>query len=166
MNAYTASADGTQVTLSKIEDGIVPANTGVVLYCAAAGTYAIPVTTTEKTIDGNELVGITERTLVAYDGEGTKKNFILANEDDGLGFYKATATGAYLPANRAYLSTTGVPSEARFMGFAFGDEASGISGITDDAKRMPTGAYDLQGRRVSSLKKGLYIVNGKKVLVK
>lgn len=168
VKAYVAASDGSKVTLTEIEDGIVPANAGVVLYCETANTYSIPVTASDATDYAgltNELIGIIVRTKVAYDGEGSKKNYILANEAAGIGFYKADATGAYLPANRAYLSTENV-STARYMGFELDDETTGISTMHNSQCIMHNDVFDLQGRKIAQPKKGLYIKNGKKVFVK
>ena len=174
VKAYAAKSDGTKVMLTEIEDGVVPAGEGVVLFSETADTYAIPVTEEDATdyeaLD-NELIGITIRTKVAYDGEGSKKNYVLSNEDSGVGFYKASANGAYLPANRAYLSTAAVGVGGRFLGF------EDVTGIGDAARQnvkmiKDNDVYDLQGRRVGSaeahapLNKGLYILNGKKVVIR
>ena len=94
------------MNLTKINDGIVPAYTGVVLFSETVKTdEPIPVVTTAGTGDfsGNELVGINVRTVVNAT-ESTKTNYILSNEAAGVGFYKAV-DGKYLGAHKAYLST-------------------------------------------------------------
>ena len=163
ITAYMAKAAGSSVTLTEIADGIVPAREGVVLMGA---TDNVPVATalgSSYNDAENELVGITERTQVdATDGAG-KYNYILSNEDEGIGFYAAT-DGNYLAANKAYLSTTVDPTSLvkAFLGFTEGD-ADAISEIVN-GKSVNGKWYDLSGRRVSKATKGIYIVNGKKVV--
>ena len=168
VKVYKAKADGSVVKLTEIEDGIVPANTGVILYCETAGSYSIPVTTTEATVSDNELVGTTARELVKKT-DGTKFNYILQQSGDDIVFNMATDAGAYMPANRAYLSTT-VNAAAARLGVVFGDETVGIESSSvfsqsDDA------VYNLQGVRFGSeqhnaLRRGIYVKNGKKFVVK
>ena len=169
VKAYAAKVNGNSVKLTEVENGIVPANAGVVLYCKTAGTYAIPVTTEDATdydaLD-NELIGINERTLVAKTAS-TKTNYILSNEDkaSGVGFYLAADDGAYLPAHRAYLSTTSATASRSFLGFD--DETTGIETINTNPETV-SGVqeyYNLNGQRVANPSKGLYIVNGKKVII-
>jgi hypothetical protein len=97
----------------------------------------------------------------------------LANGTNGVGLYKATlnkdAEGAdgtthFLNnANKAYLpAATG--AESRFLVFNFGDDnATAIEGIEAESTANAV-VYDLAGRRVQKAQKGLYIVNGKKVI--
>ena len=167
ITVYKAQATGTSVTLTEVTDGIVPANTGVVLYAAGGATATVPVTTTESstTWEDNEMVANVVRAKVAKDGEDGKTNYILSKEDDGVGFYLAASGGAYLPANRAYLSTSATGTgNAPFLGFD-GNETTGINSVERGALSVE-GCYTLDGRRVAQPTKGLYIVNGKKVLVK
>lgn len=168
VTVYMAKSTGTSVTLTEVTDGIVPANAGVVLYCETAGTYAIPVTTetgSDYDAENNELIGINEVTNVKYDGEGSKKNFILSNESGVVGFYKATATGANLAAHRAYLSTENVTAARSFLGFA-DDETTAIKSLTPARSEGEGVVYNLNGQQVKAAKKGLYIVNGNKVVIK
>lgn len=163
VEAYTAAYDGTseKVVLNKISDGIVPANTGVVLYSTTTGEQDIPTTTTDATISsGNEMVGVTAQTVVPWT-EGDKYNYILQQ-----GKFKK-ATGASLRANRAYLSTTydvSSTSGAPELDLAFGDETTGIQSI--ERTINDNQYYTLDGRRVAEPTKGIYIINGKKVVIK
>jgi hypothetical protein len=85
-----------------------------------------------------------------------------------VGFYKV-AKGQSVPAGKAYLEITDPPtgSESReFIGFGFDNEATGISLTENSELRTDNAVYDMQGRRVAQPTKGLYIVNGKKVIIK
>ena len=170
ITVYKAKVNGSTVKLTEVTGGIVPANTGVILYkdVDAATTIAVPVTTTDATITDNELVGTTVRTLVAKQS-GDNFNYILQNGQDGIVFNMATAEGAYMPANRAYLSTAYDASGAGSrLTVVFGNDEGETTGIdTVDSEKVTANgvAYDLQGRRVENPKKGdLYIVNGRKVV--
>lgn len=168
ITVYTAKSDGTKVNLTEVEDGIVPANKGVVLYSASElNNVAIPVATTDPSNyddANNELVGINVRTLVAKTAS-TKTNYILSNEASGVGFYLAADDGAYLPAHRAYLSTTSPATSRSFLGFD--DETTGIESIdvSTENTNVAREYYNLNGQRVTTPTKGLYIVNGKKVII-
>ena len=100
--------------------------------------------------------------------DATSTVYVLANKSLGVGFYKWI--GGELGAGRVYLTgkAHGNTSNAHeFVGF-FVDktgEATAIESI-DDLKANVGPFYDLQGRRVDNPTKGIYIVNGKKVIVK
>ena len=176
--AYMAKSNGSGVELTEITDGIVPGGAGVVLYSETAGNYTIPTTMATATFYNantakNELLGITERSLISAAGEDGKTNYILSNEASGIGFYRAAEDGAYLRANRAYLSTSASASGvAAFLFFC--DEEDGINPI-HNAQCTIHNYYDLSGRRISAssvssehsvLPKGVYVVNGKKYIKK
>ncbi len=169
---YKAKVTGSSVKLTEITGGIVPANTGVMVYkdVAATENLSVPVTLTDATVTDNELVGITEETTVPWTADG-KYNYILQKQtgDETPKFYKAT--GKKLVANRAYLSTTYDVASGRGLDIVFEDEEEegDVTGVSSVAKPQATNkhCYDLQGRQVMQpTQKGLYIVNGKKYVVK
>jgi hypothetical protein len=163
VKAYKAKVEGGVVKLTKVSDGIVPANTGVIL-AADENSYEIPVATTDATTNfsDNEMVGLLVRTQVFWNPSTDVYNYILQG-----GEFKKASTG-FLKANRAYLSTSyNVTATARdYMEIVFEDEPTAIRGIENGELRMENSFYDLQGRKVAQPTKGLYIVNGKKVNVK
>ena len=162
VKAYKAKVENGRVKLTEIENGVVPANTGMILYCEKADTYAIPVTTTEATVSDNEMVGVLERTQVLWN-VGDKYNYILQQGKFNM------ATDGYLKANRAYLSTEYdvTSAGARSMEIIFDDgEVTSIEDVRSKLSDMSGDFFDLQGRKVANPTKGLYIVNGKKVVVK
>ena len=153
-----ASAKMTEVT------GSLPAYTAVIL--KGNGEYNF-VTSADApaTIASNKLRGSVVDTYV----QGAA--YVLSNQDKGMGFYEAElnwgAAGAEgnthfkNNANRAYLP---VPAAgARFLSFDFGTETAieSIEGAENAANAV---IYDLSGRRVQKAQKGLYIVNGVKVI--
>ena len=168
ITVYKAKGTETAVTLTKVEDGIVPANKGVVLYSADATIQNVPVTTATSITDwsDNELIGITERTKISVNGAEGKTNYILSKEDDVVGFYlAASGEGAYLAANRAYLSTSATHQLVpQYLGFE--EEITDIQSLTPTLSQREGDCYDLSGRRVAQPTKGMYIINGRKVYVK
>lgn len=163
ITAYTAVAGGTSVALTPIEGG-VPANTGVVLKANGGASALVPVAATTATLETNEMMPNVARAQVSLAGSDGKTNYILSNEAAGVGFYLAAETGAYLPAHRAYLSTT-TTGNAPFLGFD-GEGTTGIQSITPALSQGEGVYYDLSGRRVAQPTKGIFILNGKKVVVK
>ena len=168
ITVYKAKVNGSVVKMTEISNGIVPANTGVILYkdVDADTTIAVPVTTTNATITDNELVGTTVRTLVKKEA-GSKYNYILQKSGSSIVFNMATTDGAYMPANRAYLSTAyNASAGSARLSVVFEDEqTTGIHTVNNEKSAMNGVVYDLQGRRVENPRKGgLYIVNGRKVV--
>ena len=157
ITAYTAKVDGSVVKLSPISDNIVPANTGVILYAETAGEYSGKVTSGGSVSD-NEMVAAVTETKVEYSAD-SKFNYILQG-----GVFKM-ATGAKLNAGKAYLATTYdvTGAGARELKIVVEGEATGIKAIETATDKN---VYDLQGRKVAAPQKGLYIINGKKMIVK
>ena len=164
VKAYIASAFNPttgQVTLTRITD--VPAGTGIVLL-GDEGTYSIPLGT-GSTYVVNMLVGVTAD-KVLNKTEGANSNFILSDGEKGVGFY-AVSSGTTLAAGKAYLSlpTAALPTNAQSIGLRFGD-ATGIASPQPSEGKGDW--FDLSGRRIDGVPaaSGLYIKNGKKVLIK
>lgn len=155
-----------KVDLEEITDGIVPANEGVVLFSDDEVNAAIPATKATGTGDfsDNEMVANVVKTWITDDGGSSKVNYILSNGTNGVGFYKAKAAGANLAAHRAYLSTAATAGARDYLEFSFG-ETTAITKV-ENTKQNVEGYYNLNGQRIANPTKGLYIVNGKKVVIK
>ena len=152
-----------KATLTKVDN--VPAGTPVLLYKDGGATENIPVMTGAAAVTDNDLVAGTGATVETTDGDYT--NMILNNVGGNIGFY--FAAGQTVATNRAYLhfATSLAPEASSRMVLVFGEETTGIN----DAKRLNnkeeiTNIYNLNGQRVAQPTKGLYIVNGKKVIIK
>ena len=79
------------------------------------------------------------------------------------GYIKKLASGGSLKGLRAYfIVPTG--ANARIAFIDDGGTTTGIESMASEVQKVENGVYDLQGRRVEAMKKGLYIVNGKKVV--
>ena len=87
--------------------------------------------------------------------------FVLANKSKGVGFYRWV--GGPLGAGRVYLPAVTSSNAIEYLGF--GEDATGIHSI-DNGQLTIDNVYDLSGRRVAQPSKGLYIINGKKVVLK
>ena len=167
LTAYKATTTGeNSVTLEDVT-GIVPANEGLLLK-GAANTYYIPVSTADPTadVDGNLLQSTATAAHNIAAGE-VGRAFVFGKLGEEVGFFKA-AEGKTIGAGKSYLLLDAAPAkDVEFLSFVFGDEESettGIKAVVNEQARE--GIYDLQGRKVTNPTKGLYIVNGKKVIIK
>ncbi len=163
MKAYiVVGYDGKVAKLSRI--GIVPPETGLLLK-ADAGEYEVPYTEEDNYVM-NMLIGVLEETTLSPT-EGNMTNLVLANGKNGLGFYCLKGSGT-IAAHRAYLQvpTRLIGNDAKFIRMEFDDDVTAIGGITTQEEAAPY--YDLQGVRHEGkpTKQGIYIMNGKKVVVK
>lgn len=160
LTAYTATVDNKAVTLTKVEDGIIPAGNGVVLSGEASKSYDIEVTTSDKTkLGSNELVGTIERTLIEND-----YSFVLVyDKNQAKSYFKNFKNGAYLPAGKAYLPIPTATQDAKFHIVI--DGTSGINAIENGSK-ADKAYYTLDGQKAIAPQKGVYIHCGKKVVIK
>lgn len=148
----------------------VPANTGVLVVGFENTTpYYFPQTTETTTLPANQLKPAPENGGIFTAEDGYKYYKLAYNDYDaktGLGFYwGADNGGAFsVKAGTAYLA---VPeSDATAKGFSFDGSTTGINGI-NVANNEPKTIYNLNGQRMNNLTQpGLYIVNGKKVVIR
>lgn len=164
VKAYTGKIDGDVFKLN--EQTAVPANTGVVLELIPGAEVVdnyvyLPVQDATVTVSENELAGTCAAEYVSEDA------YVLSKVDGVVGMYKALKNqeeGASWLNNgfKAYLPAT-AGGGARFLVFNFGTE-TGIDELKGENGNVKAEIYDLSGRRVQNAQKGLYIVNGKKVV--
>jgi hypothetical protein len=169
ITAYIASGFNPEegsIVLTKVYK--VPAGTGIIIK-GTPGNYSIPVAAT-KFFYSNMLVGVvTETQVKEFDGEYT--NYILLKKADDLEptFYRSS--GGNMPANRAYLQ---IPSylldssnnNSRITA-VFDDDVTPIEDIqTNSDNTKDDDYYNLNGQKVKTVKKGIYIKNGKKVIIR
>lgn len=165
VKAYFAeSADDTRMTLSEITDGIIPANTGVLLTKDGGCTVNLPIVTTTTTYPDNKLACATAE----RDGYASKANYMLSAKTGTVGFLPSTMT--LVPANKAFLPAANITSgsgQAQMLSFYIGGTVTGINAATADAQNGNDVYYDLNGRRVLYPAHGIYVTgNGKKVFIK
>ena len=142
----------------------IPAATGVVLK-AAPGEYTFAASQNAGDVDTDNLLkGSDEAAQTTGGAVYYKLSLNKAGDANSVGFYYGAADGAAFTngAHKAYLA---LPAASGVRAFLFnGNTTTGIQNATSN--NAATQVYDLQGRRVQSAQKGLYIINGKKVLVK
>lgn len=173
---------GEQVAvLAQIEDGKVPANTGVLLKCkgtAASGNRLIPIDEAVSgevpAINGNLLKGTFQLKNADRDPDtyqSATMRVFSANADGEMGFYTLD-DGTELKANKAYLDISSLSeSAAKSIKLTFdGNTTTGIKTLdTTEAKQNfmnDNRIYDLQGRVVEHPTKGIYIKNGRKFIIR
>ncbi|MBQ8157947.1 MAG: hypothetical protein IJ081_02870 [Prevotella sp.] len=160
LKAYIAKDDS---GIKMVEVTKVPKETGVLLRATDGGgkAYTVSTATGEMSTTTGNLFKRGNDAAVASEVSGPKYNYILNVVDNKIGFYKAA--GKTVAKNRAYLQTE---TAAARINLNFEDEeTTGIS-LTPALSESEGTVYNLQGQRVNAPKKGLYIVNGKKVFVK
>ena len=156
LEAYIATAvAGGSVQMTQVNK--VPANTGLVL---KATTPDSPVNvpafdgTGADDVSANKMKGSATATTAIAEGEG----YILVD-----GVFQPSLAGD-LPAGKAYLNVA--VSSAPVLNLNFGDDTTGIDMVKGEGFKVNGEFYNLNGQRVTQPAKGLYIVNGKKVVIK
>ena len=155
------------LTLTKVDAGeVIPAKAGF-LFNGVKGLYRFEKSMTPGSWTGNMLVGTADAALTGYDyTKATDPVYVLASLDaNTVGFKKFTGTS--IAQYKAYLQLEAAPT-ARAFRFEIEGETNAISEEcrvkSEKFDTVPT--YNLQGLRVEKPAKGLYIQNGKKVIVK
>lgn len=157
ITVYTATDTETSVTLNEVASGKVPANTPVVLYKAGAdgSIINIPTAASADPIGGTNDLNVSTGTDVA--------NMYVLAMNPTIGFYPWDGTSDDLPAGKIYLQGKASYGAREFLGFD-----NGTTGMNEiKAQKTVMGEfYNLAGQKVAQPTKGLYIVNGKKVVMK
>ena len=161
--AYSATVNGNQAQFTKLNQ-TVPAHTGILLEGAPYTEYQIATATTGNAVSSNDFFTVDGNTIYASDN--TTFYFALKKDSDPMEFQKISTAGVKLPAGKAYLeaSASAFSSGAR-LNISFDDAATGIENVNRETTTN-NGCYNLNGQRVENPTKGLYIVNGKKVIIK
>ncbi len=157
---YKATLSGTTVTLTEITDKVITAGQAVLLMKTTADAVELtPCAAASKDdYSGNDLEGVDEDTAK----EPSFDYYVLSYQNSKLSFYKYS--GATLGANKAFFK---VPANSSRDFLDIVGDVTGIDGISKMSDGRSDVYYDLNGRKVANgqLKKGIYIVNGKKILV-
>lgn len=158
--AYIAiNSDNKQVTLSPL-NGALAAGKGAIVSKATTGDIYAYVSTETTDSRNNLLVGSGDATKELTDG-----NYYIFNKKDNDAVFSPldNAASTTLAANKAALKTTTTGGQALTLDFG------SVTGINTVTTAMPAtnATFDLSGRKVSGkLPAGLYIKNGKKLLIK
>ncbi len=174
VEAYTAKANYDKAVAEMTSQSAVPANTGVLLKYKegaelANGCVYLPIQATTLTDVESDLQGTLADANVTPEVDQTC--YVLSKPaDSSVAFYRAKLNNDAFLNNgfKAYLSvmsTTTDMAAARFV-FDFGGTETGIENIngTEAEANGNAAIYDLSGRRVNAAQKGIYIINGKKVI--
>ena len=166
--ATVKEISGSTALLKEIRGGVIPANTGVLIF-ANAGTYTLSLSSTSSTEHVMSLLhGVSESTSVQSltQQEGKSIYVLSRGTNEYIGFKKATGSSVKtIPAYKAYLPFDDA-GESKFISFSFGgDDALSID-LLKNPQENPNDIYDLTGRKVASPEKGIYIVNSRKMLIK
>lgn len=167
--AVKSNNDG-RAQLVKVADGgqVIPGGQGYLLSTANENGFCLTPS------DGEAVAVPAENLLMGSDeaktfDDASYKYYILGKSGEDYGFYWQKGTDGTRVNNAAHKAFLRVPasSGAKFLSFTFGEETTGINGITaSDAEQNGTALYNLAGQRVAKGYKGLVIKNGKKYLVK
>lgn len=143
---YVTAVTATEATLT--EATTVAAGEGIII-SGTPGDYEVPVAAEAVTKNTDNLLktsGIAVNDYILYNGK-----FVLCSDDE-------------LAEGKAYLPASAITSGAKVINIVFGGESTGISEVKKS--EADSAIYNLSGMRVSKTQKGVYIMNGRKVIVK
>lgn len=171
VTAYAVKSNNNgRAQLVKVAEGgqVIPGGQGYLLSTANENGFCLTPS------DGEAVAAPAENLLMGSDEAHTFDDagymyYILGKSGEDFGFYWQKGTSGTKVNNAAHKAFLRVSesSGAKFLSFTFGEETTGINGITaSDAEQNGTVLYNLAGQRVAKGYKGLVIKNGKKYLVK
>ena len=154
---YATDADNDKVTMTKVT-GTVAAGEG--LFLQGKGEVSIPVVA-----EGEEL----DNLLVRGEGKPVEKEegynkYVLGADGESVAFFLINNTAATVAKDKAYLKVEA--KDGARLAIVFDGETTGINEAVVNGAQQAVGTYNLNGQRVAQPTKGLYIVNGKKVIIK
>ena len=163
---YKATVNGNSLTLTEMTSGIIKAGQAAILKSTNGNiSMTINYADNNDVWTDNDLKGVDATTTIvgsAFDG---KYIYTLANES-GLGFYKFT--GTTLGANKAFLALDAVVNNAREFRFSLDDETTAVFDLNNKEESIKNSWYTLDGRKLNGEPKqrGIYVKNGRKIIVK
>ena len=159
LKAYAVTVDGETLDFDEVTTAVA-ANTGLLLNGTASTTFTIPLAVSGSAPASNALVS-TNTTL----DTSANDYYALGTATEGVAFRIASGDVVSSPkANKAYLQVAKGGGARQFI--INWDSVTGVSQIENRALAKADTFFDLQGRKVTTLKKGIYILGGKKVMVK
>ena len=158
---YITGTEENGSTLTEVDAPIIAAGEGVLL-SGEAGSYKVythaKLAPTKNA--NNKLVGCSSATTVPAGA------YVMQKQDNCVAFYIVSESASITcPAGKAYLQAMSTEAKALFF---YGDEATGIGAVEANAEETNGDIYTLSGVKVNkaNLTKGIYIVNGKKYIVR
>ena len=167
---YVSASDVKNTSVSLTEaSGTVAAGTGLILKGTAGATVTIPVVASGTDLSStNKLVGCPDGATITSETANYANFYVLGAsvaEFQNIKNWIETPNTLTIPAGKAYLDATGIGA-APSLTFDLGGGTTGIDAVNGSEVTVNGEYYNLAGQRVAQPTKGLYIVNGKKVLVK
>ena len=158
ISTVTGAGEDGVLTLEAIENGVVPANTPVIVQIPMAFEMPASGIYVKGTPTAGLLTGVYEDTPAPVG------SYVLQSIGGVVGFYQVGQAQPTVGANRCYLT---VP-DSNVKAFFFNeDDATSINEeLRMKNEESEGGIYNLAGQRIQKMQKGINIVNGKKVLVK
>lgn len=163
---FKASLSGSTLTLTKVDGSVIKAGQPVVLKATAGGDLSMQLTSTTTASDfsGNDLKG----TTASITGAAGNIYVLNAKAGTGAGFYKLKASGT-LSANKAYLTYSG-SSAPEYLDFNEDNTTAVSEALAVKSESLDADAawYTLHGVKLAGkpVQKGVYVVNGRKVVIK
>ena len=166
IRCYTlSSVNENTATLSPIT-GTLPAHTGIIVKATANTSHTFKYNTNYA--DNENIINLLEGSII--DKEITKEIYILSVVDGVVGLYKAKqSNGAFTNNNhKAYLPASIIPTTQQGNKLQFKEfndsDTTDVETTINTIQHSETIIYDLKGRRVEKMSKGIYIVNGRKII--
>lgn len=160
LKAYKAKINGSVVKFTEVNEA-VPANTGLLLEGTTDETYSIPVAASASALADNDF--FVNETGNTFSPDANTTYFGLIKNSLPLTFGVFAPATVAIPANKAYLKVA--DTAARELVASFDDDVTSIETVKTQNK-IDGVYYNLAGQRVVAPVKGLYIVNGKKCIIK
>lgn len=164
VGVYKAKIDGSTVTLTKVETSVIPANTGVIVKCETDGekTFKVTLDASDGDFTDNGLIPTSVAANATVPTDGAYYALSAAEQTFGV-----VTGGITLSGNKAYIKApTTSGAKQTTLSILFADSTTGISSATAKTAQTDGAYYTLQGVKTLKPAKGLYIHNGKKVIVK
>ena len=160
----------TSVEMTLATDNIIPANTGVVLVQDGTNATLLPTYTISNEQGSVERGDISGTTTAIELNDATRNNYrvfgLSTASPQRLGFFRPSSNVTSIPANKAFYDLTGSGVQGFVLSFDGMETGIALDQIMQPSPEADKPAYDLSGRRVNHAAKGIYIIGGKKVIVK
>ena len=156
---YASSVNTDKVRMISTDKNDVIAGEGLMFKGTVGAVVTIPVVASGTAVDGNLLVGCTTETNLTNNAN----YYVLVNNGGTPEFQCLADNGATIPAGKAYLNA---PTAGARLSIVFDDETTGIVNLPTANSKGEGAVYNLNGQRVQKAQKSLYIIDGKKVMVK
>ena len=158
VTAYTLTYTGGDKATATPVKTTIPANTPVLLNGKGEKTF-----TGSGAVDAEATNTVGNMTGVFAAGAVPTNSYVLQNGDDGVGFYNVTTNDITISPFRAYLTASAASVHNLTVDYQNGEE-TGIQTVDNAQQAKDNAIFDLSGRRVVKAQKGIYIVNGKKIV--